>query len=170
MSLIKVHIRGYNKVKTNVMNIPINGINGLTRGMDDAAVMIKNDANKKLYDTVVEGHSESRPYDSIKYNWDIQGPTVHSGYVDVVVGNYSKHSAYVEYGTGIYSELGGGGLIIPKHSPFLRFIMDGEEWQLPYSKGQHPKAYFRNATIMNCDKIRREISEPIKQTIKGGVI
>lgn len=62
------------------------------------------------------------------------------------VGPTADHAIYVEYGTGIFAERGGGDPITPNEMQALHFeTQDGTEVTVASAKGMKPRSFFRSA-------------------------
>jgi len=78
----------------------------------------------------------------------------------VYVGTGLSYGKYVEYGTGIYAEGGGG-----RQTPWVYFAPYGKYFGWHWTQGQSPSPWLRPAFIMNREWIKDHIAKAIAKGI-----
>jgi hypothetical protein len=103
-----------------------------------------NQTAKLLQSEMRENILRLDAYDTGQLFESVEWTQIESGVY--TVGPTAEHAVYVEYGTGIYAERGGGDPITPTEMQALHFeTQDGTEVTVASVKGMKPRSFFRSA-------------------------
>lgn len=110
--------------------------------IDEIFEEIEKKANQNLDARGIYPQGTFNPsYDSIKESWKVL--PYRDNYKELM--NMAPHAEWVEWGTGVYRE-GGGGIIYPRKEKYMTFQTPEGRWvKVPFIWGQRPKLFFSDA-------------------------
>ena len=167
-----IEIDGYKNIVRRLLSVSTLTKTGVISGIDESLNLVQKKAIELLNSQTIglKYYYAGQVGEKINNNW-VRQPTSDKGiYVIGSLYNKSPHAAFVEFGTGIYAEKGGGDVITPKdENNLLRFQYAGRFFNVPFVKGQHPKAYFRGARDSYEHRLLGIIGDHARRSILGGI-
>jgi HK97 gp10 family phage protein len=136
------------------MNIEVTGLEDIFDSLDEITDVNKLKHNMGLACALVERAAKQKaPKDTGNLRRSITSEVEHTG--DNVIGTVFtplQYAPYVEYGTGLFAEGGGGRTDVP-----WSYQDDKGDWHT--TSGMEPQPFMRPALDENVDKIKAIIAE-----------